>query len=169
MRPRQLLLIASSIAIASIASVAAPAAAGASVTPTAAPLKRAGITVGTARARLVLTSTGYVVDRASVTSFRAPSANRSWRARTTLLVGCTEPGFDPAEDDPEGMRFASLSINSPWRTTRITGTTGTLPVSRSARACPSGLVPGGSARLVLVVQDAAGTRTVGRAALFSAG
>ncbi|MCW2829793.1 MAG: hypothetical protein JWP31_485 [Aeromicrobium sp.] len=134
-----------------------------------APVKRAGVTVGTASGTLVVAANGWAVVGVKVTSFSAPIANRSWRTRTTLKTGCTEPGFDPSEDDPADFAATPVNASSAWRTTRITGSTGTLVTSDLVKECPSGQVPGSSLVLALAVQDAAGTTNVGVARLFAAG
>lgn len=167
MSTRLIRLVSVSVILA-CALVAAPEALAAPV-PLAAPLVHAGHTVGTARGSLSLTSNGFAVLNVRVIGFRAPSADRSWRTRTTLTTSCVEPGFDPAEDDPADFASTTIRYSSAWKTTRVTGRTGTLWTNDFVKECPAGQVPGSSLQLTLLVQNSAGTTRVGFANLFSAG
>ena len=151
------------------ASLALPAAAQAFTQAVSAPVYRSGSRVGTATGSFALTSNGWAIINVRVLGFRAPSANRSWRTRTTMVTSCVEPGFDPATDNPDDFASTAVSVSSPWRTTRIAGTSGTLTTTDFVEECPAGQGPGSSFRLTLTVQNSAGTQRVGFAQLFAAG
>jgi hypothetical protein len=159
-------LLASSLAIA-CALMATPAASAFSDSVSA-PVTRSGSRVGSATGAFVLADNGWAVTSVKAFSFRAPQANRSWRARTVLTSGCTEPGFDPSVDDPSTVQNVAVTVVSPWRTTRIAGTTGTLSTTDVVKECPAGLVPGGTMVLRLAIQSTSGA-SAGSALLFAAG
>lgn len=148
--------------------VAAPNALAATYKRSA-PVKRAGITVGTGKSTLVIGTRGFTTRSSFVVAFEAPSEDATWRARTTLSVGCARPGFDPSSADPDDYGYVAITLNSRWKSTHLDGTRGTLQINRASRTCPDGKVPAGGALLKLTVQNAAGTTTVGRATLFAAG
>ena len=147
--------------------VAAPAAHAFAQTVSA-PVTRSGSRVGSANGMFVLAPNGWAVASVKAVSFRVPTANRSWRARTVLTSSCTEPGFDPATDDPASVQSVAVTVVSPWRTTRISGTTGTVTTTDIVKECPTGLVPGNTLALRLAIQSTTGA-TAGGALLFAAG
>jgi hypothetical protein len=163
----RLRLLALSIAIA--APLAAAPAANAWSQAVSAPVYRSGSRVGTAHATLVLASNGWAIVNARVVGFRAPSSNHSWRTRTSISTSCTDPGFDPSSDNGDDFHIVAVNASSPWRTTRIAGTTGNLTTNDFVKECPSGQVPGPSFLLTLTVQNPTGATRVGFAQLFAAG
>jgi hypothetical protein len=160
-------MLALSIAIAA-PLVAAPAA-NAWSQAVSAPVYRSGSRVGTAHATLVLAQNGWAIVNARVVGFHAPSANRSWRTRTSIATSCTDPGFDPSSDNGDDFHIVAVNASSQWRTTRIASTTGNLSTNDFVKECPAGQVPGSSFSLTLTVQNSAGTTRVGFATLFAAG
>jgi len=162
-------LLRPTLLVVAMLALAAPTGATAETFQAEAPVKRAGITVGTGKAKLVYGAHSVAVRSSFVLRFRAPEADASWRARTALSFACARPGFDPSSDDGDDFGLVSFTLRSAWRTTHLDGTTGTLRINASSRRCPAGKEPAGSALLTLAVQDAAGTENVGRATLFAAG
>jgi hypothetical protein len=165
-RLRSFLLV---LSVATAAVLATAPAANAFTQAVSAPVYRSGSRVGTATGSFALTSNGWAVLNVRVLGFRAPNANRSWRARTTISSGCTDPGFDPSTDNGADFHAVDVTASSPWRTTRISGSSGNLTTTDFVKECPAGQVPGSSFRLTLTVQDSAGTTRVGFAQLFAAG
>jgi hypothetical protein len=157
------------VAVVLVAALALPAAAQAFTQAVSAPVYRSGSRVGTASGSFALTSNGWAVLNVRVLGFRAPSSGRSWRTRTTISSSCVEPGFDPAVDNPDDFASTVVNVSSPWRTTRIAGSIGTLTTTDFVEECPSGQGPGSSFLLTLTVQNSAGTTRVGAAQLFAAG
>jgi hypothetical protein len=149
------------------ALVAAPAA-QAFLNPMSAPVTRGGTRVGAGAGSLVLADNGWAVTNERARTNRAPRANQSWRALTVLTSGCVDPGFEPGVDDPADDHGVSVTAVSRWRTTRITGTTGTLTTNDVVKECPAGLTPGGTIVVRLAIQSLSGT-PVGSALLFAAG
>lgn len=154
-------------AAAALALFLAPAA-QAFLNPMSAPVMRGGTRVGSATGSLVLADNGWAVTSVRAVGFRAPQANRSWRARTVLTSGCVEPDFDPSVDDPSSTRSVTVTAVSKWRTTRISGTTGSLSTNDVVEECPAGLTPGGTIVVRLAIQSTSGV-SAGSAMLFAAG
>jgi hypothetical protein len=161
-------LLVSSVLVGLVALVTATSASAFS-TPLSATVRRSGSAVGTAKGTLVIGSNGWAVVGVRVTGFHTPRAHRSWKARTSIASGCTDPGFNPAVSDPADFHSVAVTAFSPWRTTRIAGTLGSLSTTDFVKECPTGQVPGSSLMLRLTIVDAANGATGGAAVLFAAG
>ena len=148
--------------------VAAPAAAAYTETVTA-PVMRGGTNVGVASAVMITTDTGWAIGDAKVKNFKAPTANTSWRTRTSLKSTCADPKVvDSGIDGEVGANPLTVIFSSAWKTSLIKTFVGPLATNDVIKQCPVGQTPQGSVVLQLVVQTTAG-KTVGRAQLFAAG
>jgi hypothetical protein len=160
--------LASLLVLVAAALLAAPAA-NAYSTRLNATVRRSGHAVGTAHGTLVLASNGWSVVGVRVTGFRAPRSDHGWKVRTILSSSCTDPGYDPSADDGTDFHLVRVLASSPWRTTHLSRSTGSLTTNDFVKECPSGQVPGSSLSLSLFISDATSGTNAGGARLFSAG